>query len=434
MNRLLRILISSALVGAVLWLLVQFTATNDLTTVVLALLVVILGISTVWGLWEALVASVLAVMGINHYFLAPVETDDIAVLTAFIITAATASQLSSLAKKKTQEAESLNRISRQLLSAAKLTPQMLAEAVSANLAGCQAVFHTSPISPQPKWEHLPVRFSDRDYGTLALSGAHLSETGRESLGAMLAMAFERARTEERAMQAETERRGETLRSALIDAVAHEYRTPLTAIKASVTQLLDSPRSENDTELLVIIEEETDYMDRLLAEGLTLARMEASGFLLDKKSMSLPVMLAQVEQEVQKFLSGAGVIKRIPAGLPNVLTDPDSVRQVLRQLITNALKYAGRQSAISISADHIGAQVQVVVSDSGPGIAADDLPHVFEKFYRGKSTLGRTSGMGLGLSIAKRLVEANGGEINVTSKLGEGAAFTFTLPVAPEDNH
>ena len=433
MNRFFRILISPALAGAVLWLLVQFTATNDLTTVVLALLVVILGISTVWGLWEALVASVLAVIGINHYFLAPVETDDIAVLTAFIITAATASQLSNRAKKRTQEAESLNRISRRLLSAAKLSPQLLAEAVSANLPGCKAAFHTSPIAPQPGWDHLPVRFADRDYGTLALFKPHLSETGRESLGAMLAMAFERARTEERAMQAETERRGETLRSALVDAVAHEYRTPLTAIKASVTQLLDSPRSENDTELLVIIDEETDYMDRLLAEGLKLARMETSGSLPEKQSMSLPVMMAQVEQELQTLLAGAGLTKRFPAGLPNVLTDPDSARQILRQLITNALKYSGRQPAISISADRIGEKVQVVVSDSGPGIAPGDLPHVFEKFYRGKSTLGRTSGMGLGLSIAKRLVEANGGEIHVTSTLGEGAAFTFTLPVAPGDN-
>ena len=434
MNRFLRILISPALAGAVLWLLVQFPATNDLTTVVLAVLVVILGISTVWGLWEALVASVLAVIGINHYFLAPVETDDIAVLTAFIITAATASQLSNRAKKRTQEAESLNRISRQLLSAAKLSPQFLSEAVSANLPGCKAIFHTSPIAPQPGWHHLPIRFSDRDYGTLALhKKPHVSETGRDSLSAMLAMAFERARTEERAMQAETERRGETLRSALVDAVAHEYRTPLTAIKASVTQLLDSPRSENDTELLVIIDEETDYMDRLLAEGLKLARMETNGFLPEKQSMSIALMLAQVEQELQTLLTGTSLTKRFPVGLPNVLTDPDSARQILRQLLTNALKYSGRQQAISISAAHLGEKVQVVVSDSGPGIAPGDLPHVFEKFYRGKSTLGRTSGMGLGLSIAKRLVETNGGEIHVTSTLGEGAAFTFTLPVTPGDN-
>lgn len=445
-----RILAALGLVAATLILNLNAIMPN-LTTAALSLLLAILGISAVWGLVEATIASIAATLGINYYYLTPIHSfwvsdpEDWVVFVTFIITALVSNHLAARARHRAQEAEGLNKVGRWLLASHDLRARTLAEAVRES-AGCtwvrvritepgETYTAGSPDESDEKktGESMAIALNSEsvEYGRMEFGGVKLSAVGRETLRTMLAMAFERKSHQEQILEAEAERRSEVLKSALVDSVAHEYRTPLTAIKAAVTEMLDSPRVGQDLEFLIVIDEETDHINRLLEESLTLVRMDSSAVQLDRRAEDIESIIRTCLSELEPLCRDCIVETKLPADLPRVWADAAATRQVVRQLVTNAVRYAGRDGPIGVEVSGTEREVRVCVRDQGVGIRPDDLPHVFERYYRGKKT--SLAGMGLGLSIAKQLVEAGGGRIWVESRRGEGAVFGFTLPtVRPEE--
>jgi K+-sensing histidine kinase KdpD len=254
----------------------------------------------------------------------------------------------------------------------------------------------------------------------------------EQLYAQLGAAFERA------SEAEAARRSEGLKSALLDALTHNLRTPLTAIKAAVTALLgqgsndfSSLSSANRRELLLVIDEESDRLNRFI-EGLSVA---------DRPDPSQPNSFrsSSVEQLVREAVARAATVARrhrvqvlVPSDLPDVAVDRSAIGEALYTLIDNASKYSPLHTTIVLRATLVGDRhVRIAVEDEGPGIPEELREQVFQKFFRipGRESVDpRRTGIGLGLPIARRLVESQAGWIEIdTPASGRGTSVALTLP-------
>lgn len=229
---------------------------------------------------------------------------------------------------------------------------------------------------------------------------------------------------------------EALRRQLIGDVSHELRTPLTAIKGSLEALIDGVLPA-EPETFEQIYQEADRLQRLVNDLQELSRVEAGAFKLDLQPLRLTDLLktTTIRLDRQYFEKGVRLEIDIPADLPKVLADADRLSQVLFNLVGNALQYTPAGGQVTVAARRQGDEVQVSVRDTGIGVAAEHLPHVFDRFYRADRSRARLSGgSGIGLTIAKHLVEAHSGRIWVESPgEGKGSTFTFTLPVAKLQN-
>jgi K+-sensing histidine kinase KdpD len=247
---------------------------------------------------------------------------------------------------------------------------------------------------------------------------------------------------DRASEAEAARRNEALKSALLDALTHNLRTPLTAIKAAVTALIggnawrESPLSrEGQNELLQVIDEESDRLNRFI-EGLSTAGSSGRGQPLSLRAVPLERIIGAGLSRAETLTRDHRVAVSIEEDLPAVSVEAASVAEVLYILLDNASKYAPTGTSIAVTARLDDSRfVRVMVSDEGPGIAPDQRERVFEKFYRIPARTvsdPRRIGIGLGLPIARRLVETQGGRIWIeTPETGRGTVFVFTLPVSAE---
>jgi two-component system sensor histidine kinase KdpD len=252
------------------------------------------------------------------------------------------------------------------------------------------------------------------------------------LATLIAIAIERSRAIENVGKAEVARENEKLRSAILDSVAHEFRTPLTAIKASVTSLLSSGLDEaSQHELLTVINEEADRMNHLVEEATQMARLESKQVELDRQSHSVDEAIGRAVEMGKKIIGSHPVKIDVAENLPPVEYDIELIVNVMLQLLENAAKYSAAESAIRISATGSEGEVLVSVADRGPGIDEFEQGLIFEKFYRGKDNRYSVQGTGMGLAIAKAVVDAHGGEIRVVSQLGQGSVFSFTLPVSSQ---
>src|SRR5262249_29639645 len=220
---------------------------------------------------------------------------------------------------------------------------------------------------------------------------------------------------------------ERLRSALLDSVTHEFRTPLTGIKASVTTLRSGTKlsAEDQQDLLAVIDEESDRLNRLVGEAAVMAQLDAREVKLDLRPHQVREAIDAALADSRPTLSGHPVEVRLPQRLPAALMDVAWIKKVLQHLLENAAKYSPPGSAIFLSSEVRDHRLVTSVADRGAGI--DDLERamVFDKFYRGQSQRYRVQGTGMGLAI----VEAHGGRIEVTSQLGHGSVFSFSLPLA-----
>jgi histidine kinase len=225
---------------------------------------------------------------------------------------------------------------------------------------------------------------------------------------------------------------EAMRRQLIGDVAHELRTPLTTIKGSMEGLMDGVLPASD-ETFGQIHQEADRLSRLVDDLQELSRVEAETFALDLAPLSVQELvdtaLARLGRQFDE--KGVTLAASLPPDLPLVRADEGRVGQVLLNLVGNALQYTSAGGRVEISAARRGDEVAVVVMDSGAGIPAEHLPHIFDRFYRVDRSRSRRAGggSGIGLTIAKRLVEAHGGRIWAESEgEGRGSRFTFTLKV------
>jgi signal transduction histidine kinase len=217
------------------------------------------------------------------------------------------------------------------------------------------------------------------------------------------------------------------RRNLMADIAHELRTPLSVLQGRLEGLLDGVYPRDDATLTIVIEE-TRLLARLVEDLRTLANAESGTLTLRKE----PTDLAILVQDVVGSFSGEAAERKVtvrfeaPADLPLVSIDPLRIREVLVNLLSNAFRHTPGGGAISIAAESRARDILVSVADSGPGIPGDELPKVFERFYKGQTSRGS----GLGLTIARNLVAAHGGEIRAENRPGSGAILTFTLPVSP----
>jgi two-component system sensor histidine kinase KdpD len=264
---------------------------------------------------------------------------------------------------------------------------------------------------------------------LAAKGIHISDSAVQALLNLVAIALERVRTEETTNKAEVARQSEEFKSTLLDAIAHEFKTPLTSIKAASTSLLANGeilRAEH-RELLAIIDEETDRMSLLVTEAVKMAQIDAGKVKLDRSAVDIETLM---ESAVSGF-RGRGDerilgIDRLD-GTPKILVDPEMVSLALRQLIDNALKYSPPPSPILLRVDSEPGRVVIRIIDQGPGIAERDRERIFDKFYRRSSVRDKVPGSGLGLHIAREIVRAHGGDLWVEEGPSGGSQFCMSLP-------
>jgi two-component system sensor histidine kinase KdpD len=444
------------------------------TTVALTLLLTVLIVSTFWGLRVSVFTAVIATLGFNFYFLPPVGTFAIAdpqnwvALFAFLITAVIASELSARATREAtnanerrQDVERLYAFSQKLLTSdhvvelLNLLPKYIVDAFDVKDAAIalpdrpdvyRSSAKTADVDPhdlqlvcsrgEPRIDParglalMPLRMGLRTVGSFAVSGSHLSRGTLEAMSSLIAIAIERVRAVENLSRTEAARESEQLRSVLLDSITHEFRTPLTAIKASVTSLLSSPQIDRaqEHELLTVINEESDRLNRLVGEAAEMAQLEANKVELQLEPMPIREVVDRAIESSRNILGAHPVEVRVPADLPPARMDESRIKEVLMHLIENAAKYSAGDAPIHIAAEVRNRQLTTSVADRGPGIDDFEQALIFDKFYRGRNQRMSVQGTGMGLAIAKAIVEAHGGTIGVTSQLGHGSVFYFTLPV------
>jgi two-component system, OmpR family, sensor histidine kinase KdpD len=441
------------------------------TTVALTLLLAILGIATMWGLTEAIIASISGMLMFNFLFLPPVGTFTIAdpqnwvALLAFLVTSVSGSELSARvrrraeeAMKRQQEMERLYELSRNLLLLNQQSPaasqvahrilqvfdlpgvavfdreeDMVYRAGSPDvqvsdgrlrdtaLAG--TVFH----DPNSGLSVFPLKLGGGSVGSLAIVGGTISDAAVHAVANLAAIAAEKARAEGAASRVEAARQNEVMKATLLDALAHEFTTPLTSIKAAASSILDEDRAAQQ-ELVTIIEEETDRLSSLVRETLRMARIEAGKLHLNKLVHTVSDLVAAALETVKPLMEDRPVQIEIPSDLPAVRVDFELIALTIRQLLTNALKYSNPDSPITVRASSAEGRVTISIRDRGAGIPDRERERIFEKFYRVPDRADRVPGTGMGLHIAREIVRAHGGEIGVNSVVGEGSEFFFTLPV------
>jgi two-component system sensor histidine kinase KdpD len=243
---------------------------------------------------------------------------------------------------------------------------------------------------------------------------------------------------DREAQTEAERRSERLKSALLDAVTHNLRTPITSIKASTTALLSESATMGDAikrELLVVANEEADRLDLLVEDLISLARIEAGELGLQVSWCSLEDVVGGASKRAERLFGARTLDVTLPPDLPVIRADARALEEVLFQLLENASKYSPRESRISVSArEETDERIEIRVEDEGPGVALEERERIFDKFYRSPATETTASGSGLGLAIVRGIVEAHRGQVAVTDREGQpGARFIVRLPIGDEDN-
>jgi two-component system sensor histidine kinase KdpD len=445
------------------------------TTVALSFLLAILAVSAVWGMAVSVYMSVTAMLLFNYFFLPPVGTFTITdpqnwvALFAFLFTSIMGSQLSARIRKEAdaahgrrREVERLYAFSQKLLGEGNVIqlmnaiPNFLVDCFEAGAAELflpqkekyyrsgygaaqvdeeqmkTAFLRDETISDNAQALYfVPVRLGVKPIGSLGISGARLNRQTLEAISSLVAIAIERARAIEQIGETEAERQGERLKSALLDAIAHDFRTPLTAIKAAATDLLSSTSqgSLQQHELLTIINEECDRLNRLVEEAAEMAKLEAGEIQLHLEPVAVLAIIDGALLHLKKNLCDRPVIQNITQNLPSVRADLQRAQDILVQLIDNAHLYSPKEKPITISAELTGDFVTFSVADQGPGIDSFEQSLIFDKFYRGRDQRYQVRGTGMGLPIAKAIVSAHGGSISVTSQLGSGSVFSFMLPVA-----
>jgi two-component system sensor histidine kinase KdpD len=445
------------------------------TTVALSFLLGVLAVSAIWGLRHAVAMAVVAALAFNYFFLFPVGTFTIedpqnwVALVAFLITAVVASQLSERARREAinanqrrREVERLYAFSQQLLSSDNVSevlnriPKYIVESfdvrsAAVSLSNRPDIYRSGAepdglelhdlqlacIRSEPKFDDanrkafLPLRMGMRAVGSFGVSGTIPSHQTLDALGSLIAVAIERAGTIEKLARAEIARESEQLRSALLDSLTHEFRTPLTAVKASVTSLLsDAPIEDfQRKELLTIIDEESDRLNRLVGEAAEMAQLDAHSVQLNLHSHAMQDAIDDALEQSKQALRHHPVKINLPDDLPPVRMDLARIKEVLMQLLENAAKYSQPETAIHITAEVKGQMLTTSIADHGPGIDDFEQSLIFEKFYRGRNRRLQIQGTGMGLAIVKAIVEAHGGTVGVTSQLGNGSVFYFSLPVS-----
>ena len=467
-----RVAFSLAIIAGITGVCSRLSGINATTAGFVYLLGILL-IAAAWELMEALAASAAAMICYSFYFLPPVgrfaisDPQNWIALFAFIATALVASHLSDRARRRAveaksrqQETERLYELSRAILLTGTAGPigfqvaQNLARIFNCRSAalydpGTDRVFcggqpippeieaklreavsdGASPPVPDPEVLVAVVTSGGQLLGTLALAGISLSESALQALLRLVAIALERVRTQQAETRAEAARQTEEFKSTLLDAIAHEFKTPLTSIKAASTSVLtDIPDLPPQViELASIIDEEASRLNLLVSDAVSMSQIEASKIHLERRAVGVREFVDRVLEDFRPRLDGRSLRVNLRNELPRVSADPDLASMALRQVIDNGLKYSSPATELEVAAEARPDSVTIRVRDRGPGIPEGELERIFERFYRRPSASERVRGSGMGLYIAREIARAHGGDLWAESILGSGSGFCLTLP-------
>ena len=473
-NSVIRFLLSIVVVSSIV-AVYRFLLHTNPATVGFTFLVAVLIVSASWGLRHAILLSVAATLAYNFFFLPPVGTFTIAdpqnwvVLLTFLVTAVIASQLSERARR---EALNANRRRTELERLYSFSQQMLAtdnvlelvngipRKVIRNFGGVacgmflterKKVYYSdltaqSFISDEDLKRTTtlgegggdadtgvllgPLRVGVKTVGALGIVGANIGHDTLDAVTSLIAIAVERAGAVEKLAHAEASRESERLRSILLDSVTHDFRTPLTSIKVSAQSLLGGAELDEAQrrELLTVIDEESDRLNRLVGEAAEMAQLDAGALELRTEPHHIQEAIAAALNTTKNAIAKHSIEVRADQKLPFVKLDLRRIEEVIAQLLDNAAKYSPPNTKITIDSRAEDRMLVTSVADQGLGIDEFDQALIFDKFYRGQGQRSKIQGTGMGLAIAKAIVEAHGGTMSIVSQVGKGSVFTFSLPL------
>jgi two-component system sensor histidine kinase KdpD len=471
------------------WLHVSNAATMTTT-----FLLVVLVVAATSRLWIAVVTSVAAMLSLNFFFLPPVGTFTIAdpqnwvALFAFLVVSLVASNLSAVARARTEEAvgrrdelaclfdlsrdvlmmtdspEAISMFARSI--ARRFDLEFVAVALprgddwdvfeagegtvaldGRQLAAAFATAHTSPeldVGARTYAGHrtieadgrvirfVPLHVGTKPVGLLATTGRSIEPGTLDTLAGVVAIAIERAQFLQERKAAELTRQSEELKSALLASLGHDLRTPLTAIRVAASNLTASWLSDGDrAEQSDLILTEVERLTRLFQNILEMARIDAGAVTTEARWAHPSEIIAAARNQVGHTLRRHTLDVRVDPDVP-VRLDPRLTATSLAHVLENAAQYAPQGSTIGVTARVTGEGLVIQVRDHGAGIAAADQPHLFERFYRGAAATARASGTGMGLSIARGLLAVERGRIWAENATGGGAQFTIVVPATMKE--
>jgi two-component system, OmpR family, sensor histidine kinase KdpD len=471
-----RLVVGLSALAALAIVFTRFTPASNAATVAMGFLVVVLLVAATSRLWVAVTTSLVAVFVFNFFFLPPVGTLTIAdpqnwvALLALLVVSLVASNLSAVARARTHESDMrrdelarLFDLSRDILLitesqaanaslaafiarrfdldyAAICVPQgfewLVFDAGAQRLAPdpreLAAAFRhvqegSSPAPSASQVRFVPLRFGSKPIGLLAAAGRPIERGTLDAVAGLAAIAIERAQFLDDRKAADVARQSEALKSALLASLGHDLRTPLTAIRVAAANLQASwPDEHERREQSDLILTEVDRLTRLFQNILEMARIDAGAITQEMRWVSPLEIIEAARSSVEPTLRGRAVAVSTD-GERLVRVDPRLTAAALAQLLENAARYSPSGSPVGVRAAVDDDGLTIAVRDGGPGIPEADLPHVFERFYRGANVKDRRSGTGMGLAIAKGLLGVERGRIAAENCPDGGVQFTIIVP-------
>jgi two-component system sensor histidine kinase KdpD len=463
-----------AILTVVLVSLASFQFQFSLPVVGFVLFLIIVVAALRLGFWQATVTSIVAVGCLDFFFTQPLfslktDTAGLTALAAFETAALVVSRLSAqvqlqaqLANLQRNNMERLYQLARNILLVDRHEPTgpQIAGFIQQAI-GVDTVALFDSTTPQVCWAGLPqpdleeaarnawvmdrneddlpgqvwsrvLRLGNKGTGAIALRANHLSPIVADAIASIAAIALERSRSLEKETRAEAARQSEQLRTAVLDALAHAFKTPLTTILAASSGLLEAGNlNPQETELVTLIDDQSVVLNDLTTRLLQTARLEGAEIHLRREECSLGELIDEVMEPFAAQFAGRPARIVIPEREIPVSGDNHLIVTAVRQLVDNAIKYSDPGTAITISAEATASdgrsEILISVHNEGPAIRPEDRERIFDRFYRSPGTEHRAAGTGLGLSITRKIAEAHQGR--VWTGTGErGASFFFALPV------
>jgi two-component system sensor histidine kinase KdpD len=415
------------------------------STGVVYLLAVML-VSSNWGLWPGLVTSFLSAGAFNFFHIAPTGAFHVAdggnwvALAVFLVAAGVTSTLAHAARERAEEAERRRReadltteMARLLLGGSSTDDSL--RAVGRRIA---AAFGLEFVNVEPAWidsgsraRALPLVVDGDRIGTVLVprdadpeSLEAIQDRVIPALETLVAAATRRAELEAQVIETKALRHSDAVQKAVLRAVSHDLRSPLTAITAAVRGLAsDTLTGAARDELVSVAADETERLSRLVNNLLDLSRLQAGSAEPRTGWCSLAEIVRAAADAAPEPAAGFDI--RLDEDLPALSCDATQLERAIGNVLENSARFAGERP-VSVRARASGPWVTLRVEDSGPGIGRDELERIFEPFHRSREDRG--GGSGLGLAIARGFVEANGGRLRAESAPGEGSTFVFRLPV------
>jgi len=409
----------------------------------------VLPIAIVWGIALAIPAAVASVLAFNWFFLPPTHTltlsdsENWLALAVYVVVAVVTSELAvrvrrraTLAEQREREAALLASVATSLLRGEPLSDEL--DRISAAVADVLRVSHARIDLGAGVTDYQlstrPLAIGARTVGTLSTASDREVEASVETrflpaLASLLAVAGDREELQREALEAEALRRSDAVKTAVLRAVSHDLRSPLTAIRAAASGLVNPSLAlgEDDrAELLETIGIESARLERLVADLLDLSRLQAGAAEPRRALWAVEDLIGLARDD---GLAGERIVAALPETLPPVDVDAGQVRRVLANVLENALRVSPPGAPVRVTGEVRDGEVVIRIVDEGPGLDPAELERVFEPFQRGAAA-GAYRGTGLGLAIARGFAEANGGRL-WAERPGRGAAIALALPVGQD---